>query len=159
MKLKRNNKLNKIYYSETGLVVRSQTDKTIIGRMTNNEKDFISLDEEAVQLCKKAGLEYDESLLKKEESEEEEEEEEKVSKPKSSHKKKSKPKKQEEEESDEEKEKEKEVTTTYSSSLPGLSELTDAIHKLEQRVNEHEALIQEVHSLRETLAKVRALVQ
>lgn len=80
MNLKKSKKLDKIYDNETKLVVRSKDDKTVIGRIEDD--NFVELDQDAVDLCDKHGYKYDESLIQFEEEveevEEKEEKEEKV---------------------------------------------------------------------------------
>lgn len=79
--MKRHKKLDKIYYPDNNLVINSQTEKLVIGRISDDE--FVPLDDEALELCEKLGLKYDESLVQTEEEEteapkEEEEEQEQV---------------------------------------------------------------------------------
>jgi len=58
---KLNKKLDRIYHVESNLVVKSQAEKLVVGRLENGE--FIPLDERAVELCDEFGLKYDESLV------------------------------------------------------------------------------------------------
>ena len=75
MALKRHQKTQKIYYPENKLVVRSNTEKIVIGRIDNDI--FIPLDDEAIRLCEEHNLKYDESLV---ENSNDQEEDEQVSK-------------------------------------------------------------------------------
>ena len=70
--LKRHVKSGKIFFSDTKLVVKSASEKIVIGRIFND--DFLPLDKEAINLSKQIGLQYDKNLL--EETEEETEHQE-----------------------------------------------------------------------------------
>lgn len=80
LKLKRT-KQNLVYHADSNLIVRSPTDKTVIGRLEGSECK--KLTEEDIKLCKKYELKYDENCLEgavseeaaEEESENQEEEE------------------------------------------------------------------------------------
>lgn len=74
IKLKKLPSMNTVWHPESTLVFKSAKEKTIIGRLEDEE--FISLDEDCVELCKQWKFKYDESLLNTEEPEEEEPEEE-----------------------------------------------------------------------------------
>lgn len=54
-----------IYHPDSKLVFRSAKDRTIIGRLEDDE--VISLDKKAISLCEKYNLKYDESLIEKKE--------------------------------------------------------------------------------------------
>jgi hypothetical protein len=74
-----NNDIKKHVHPETNLVLKSATDKKIIGKLEN--KEIIDLTEEDIEICKKYGFIIDDEQLEKlksnnEEEEEEEEEEE-----------------------------------------------------------------------------------
>jgi hypothetical protein len=74
LKMKRNKKLDKVYLSDYQLVVNSQEDRTVIGRIENDA--FIPLDEKALEMCKKYGFPYQGEEKEKEKDEDQEEEEE-----------------------------------------------------------------------------------
>ena len=80
--LKRHVKSGKIFFTDTKLVVKSASEKIVIGRIFND--DFLQLDKEAVDLCNQLGLQYDKNLLNEEETEQRQEsnEEETQEKPK-----------------------------------------------------------------------------
>jgi hypothetical protein len=59
--LKRHKKTDKLYHPESSLVFKSATEKLVIGRMDGDE--FISLDDETLDLCEKHQFKYDESLV------------------------------------------------------------------------------------------------
>ena len=63
--LRPHRKLNKLYHSDTGLVFKSATEKVVIGRIVDDE--FVSLDEEALDLCQQNNFRYDESLVEMQE--------------------------------------------------------------------------------------------
>lgn len=65
------NKKGQIYHSDTNLVFKSASEKIVIGRLSGDE--FISLDEEALELCEKNGFAYDESLVETESNQNENE--------------------------------------------------------------------------------------
>ena len=65
--LKKNNIINKIWHPESTLVFKSSKEKLVIGRLDN--KDFIPLDDEALDLCIKWKFKYDNSLVDDEEGE------------------------------------------------------------------------------------------
>lgn len=58
---KKHRKLGKIYDAETGLVIKSQTEKLVIGRIVDDE--FLELDEEAVKIAEENGYKIDPSLV------------------------------------------------------------------------------------------------
>lgn len=58
---KKHKALDKVYHPESGLVIKSATDKVVIGRISDDE--FVSLDDECLELCEKYGFKYDESLV------------------------------------------------------------------------------------------------
>ncbi len=58
--LKKLKELDTIWHSDSTLVFKSSQDKVVTGRWLNNE--FIQLDNEAVELCKKFGFKYDQVL-------------------------------------------------------------------------------------------------
>jgi outer membrane biosynthesis protein TonB len=60
-----------LYHADTNLVFKSSTEKIVIGRLFQD--DFISLDDEALELCEQNGFKYDETLVETEEAEETEE--------------------------------------------------------------------------------------
>ena len=62
--LKKNNTINKIWHPESTLVFKSSKDKLVIGRLDKN--NFISLDDEALELCVKWKFKYDTSLVEEE---------------------------------------------------------------------------------------------
>ena len=69
-KLAKHKKTGRLYNKDTGLVFNSaEKDRLVIGRLDNDE--FVPLDQEAVDLCEKHGVKYDESLVEVEEGEEE----------------------------------------------------------------------------------------
>jgi hypothetical protein len=69
-----NNDIKKHVHPETNLVLKSASDKKIIGKL--EDKKIIDLNEEDVETCKKWGFAIDEEQLKKLNNNEEEEEEE-----------------------------------------------------------------------------------
>ena len=69
--LKRHVKSGKIFFTDTKLVVKSASEKIVIGRIFND--DFLQLDKEAVDLCNQLGLQYDKNLLNEEETEQRQE--------------------------------------------------------------------------------------
>jgi hypothetical protein len=76
--LKNNKKLGKIYNPDTMLVFdKAGTDKLVIGRIDGDE--FVSLDEQAISLCKEHDLKYDTTLCEEAEEEEQGAEEEQES--------------------------------------------------------------------------------
>jgi septin family protein len=58
---KKHRKLGKIYDAETGLVIKSQTEKLVIGRIVDDE--FLELDEETVKIAEENGYKIDPSLI------------------------------------------------------------------------------------------------
>lgn len=66
--LKKHKKTGNIYDPETFLVFKSISDKTVIGRMDDDE--FVSLDQDCLDLCEQYNFKYDESLVEAEETEE-----------------------------------------------------------------------------------------
>jgi outer membrane biosynthesis protein TonB len=72
---KKHKALDKVYHPESGLVIKSATDKVVVGRISDDE--FVSLDDECLELCEKYGFKYDETLVAEQESEENPEVEEK----------------------------------------------------------------------------------
>jgi outer membrane biosynthesis protein TonB len=107
--LKTNKKLGKIYHPDTGLVFKSATEKVVIGRIVDDE--FVSLDDEAVELCEQNHFKIDESLLESEEAEEQ-----------PSEKKSSKKKKSDEEEEKADEEEEEEAPKAKTAKAPKKSE-------------------------------------
>ena len=71
--LKKNKSLDKIWHPDSTLVFKSSTEKVVIGRCVNDS--LISLDDEALELCKQWKFKYDEELINESDEEEEEEEE------------------------------------------------------------------------------------
>jgi hypothetical protein len=69
-----NRDINKHVHPDTNLVLKSASDKKIIGRLEN--KKIVDLNEEDIENCKKWGFRIDEEQLKKFNKEEEENEEE-----------------------------------------------------------------------------------
>ena len=69
-----NNDIKKHVHPETNLVLKSASDKKIIGKL--EDKKIVDLNEEDVETCKKWGFVIDEEQLKKLNNNEEEEEEE-----------------------------------------------------------------------------------
>ena len=69
--LKKNNIINKIWHPESTLVFKSSKEKLVIGRLDN--KNFIPLDDEALDLCIKWKFKYDNSLVDEEDGEGDEE--------------------------------------------------------------------------------------
>jgi flagellar capping protein FliD len=74
--LKVHKKTSKLYNVETGLVFNNATDKSVVGRIVDDE--FIAFDSEALRLCEENGYKYDKSLVSTEETEEVVEEPEEV---------------------------------------------------------------------------------
>jgi len=66
--LKKLKALDTIWHPESGLVFKSQNEKLVTGRYVN--KEFISLDEDTLDICKKWPFKYDKSLITKEEGDE-----------------------------------------------------------------------------------------
>ena len=60
---KKHKKTNHIYNPESGLVLKSGDEKTIIGRIDGDA--FIEFDETCLKLCKEFSFKYDEKLLDK----------------------------------------------------------------------------------------------
>ena len=58
---KKHRKLGKIYDAETGLVIKSQTEKLVIGRIVDDE--FLELDEDTVKIAEENGYKIDPSLI------------------------------------------------------------------------------------------------
>ncbi len=61
-----NKKLDKIYHPETKLVIKSKSDRTVVGRIDGDS--FIPLDEDddasnTIELCEANGFKYDETLV------------------------------------------------------------------------------------------------
>jgi len=63
--LKKNTIINKIWHPESTLVFKSSKEKLVIGRFHENE--FVSLDDEALELCVQWKFKYDTSLVDEEE--------------------------------------------------------------------------------------------
>ena len=55
--------LNLYYYKESSLVVKSDKEKVVIGRLEN--KEFIPFDDKTLKLCEEYGMEPDESKIEK----------------------------------------------------------------------------------------------
>lgn len=72
-KLTHNKSLNLYYYKELGLVVKSDTEKYVIGRLEN--KEFIPFDDKTLELCDQYGLEPDPSKIEQVENSSEEKDE------------------------------------------------------------------------------------
>ena len=64
----------KIYDPESMLVIKSQDEKIVVGRIEDDQ--FVTLDETCLELCEKYGFKYDESLVEEEEEEQQEDEKE-----------------------------------------------------------------------------------
>ena len=60
---KKHKKTNHIYNPESGLVLKSGDEKTIIGRIDGDS--FVEFDETCLKLCKEFSFKYDEKLLDK----------------------------------------------------------------------------------------------
>jgi outer membrane biosynthesis protein TonB len=67
---KKHKALDKVYHPDSGLVIKSATDKVVVGRISEDE--FIPLDDECLELCEKYGFKYDETLVAEEDGAEEE---------------------------------------------------------------------------------------
>jgi len=72
MALKKNKK-GIIFNPDTGLVVKSSSERIVIGKLVDEE--FVSLTKEVAEYCEKNQIEYDKTLLKETSSQEEQEEE------------------------------------------------------------------------------------
>ena len=71
--LKKLSALNTVWHPESGLVFKSQKERTVIGSYIDNK--LVDLDEDSLALCEEWNFKPDESLLANEEEEEEGEEE------------------------------------------------------------------------------------
>lgn len=153
MKLARNKKLDCVFYQDCNLVVRSEKDKVVIGRIADGE--IIDLDQEAIDLCEQYGLEYDKTLVEEAEDEEDktevkeaEEEEEAEEEPEKPTPKKPTPTPK--------KEKEIVESTTSSDFSKLLSSLQQAYDKGLKKEKERADKLEETNaSLEETLSGLR----
>jgi len=73
LKFSRSKQLDCIYNKDSGLVIKSEKDRVVIGRIEDDA--VIPLDEKALELCEKFGLEPDKTLLEETAQEEAEPEE------------------------------------------------------------------------------------
>jgi hypothetical protein len=68
------------YHKATGLVVKSDKDYTVIGRLSEDKKSVVPMDDETVALCDEHGFEHD-PIVEEEKEEANEEVEEKAEEP------------------------------------------------------------------------------
>lgn len=148
---KKHKALDKVYHPESGLVIKSATDKVVIGRISDDD-EFISLDDECLELCEKYGFKYDETLVAEqeenpevEEKPEEDAEEEPEAEPET--KKKSKAK-EPEAEPEEPQPEPKKKTKEESKKAPEKPKGNDVMSELSSLVSSHsESLTTFVQSL------------
>lgn len=150
--LKRNKKLQELkpgslWHPETGLVLESNANRSVIGKYVEDDNEFTDLNEDMIEVCEQYGFKYDESLLQgtAEETAEETVEEEEVEEGQGE---------EEEEEKETEETKEEVVPTTTGESLVNFDSLYESFGKeVRTLLGNSESELRSLREENETLKK------